>query len=124
MNRIAMCLLLSAFVGCSPETIPSGLKSGTGTEIDDGGVFENADREKAEEFFVALGNVKTVEDEQKLMTEFGKWLRRKGYKIKVEVNMEKHVLSCPCFPPETPWTGHSFLDVKNLELLPKLDDDL
>ena len=65
---------------------------------------------------VAFGKVQSVEEEEKLLTEFSEWLNKKKYKIRVEVKNGKHVLSCPYFPPVTPWTEHSFLDVKNLEL--------
>ena len=54
------------------------------------------------------------------MDSFAEWLKKKEYKIRVEVKKGEHVLSCPYFPPVTPWTEHSFLDVKNLELLPRL----
>jgi hypothetical protein len=88
-------------------------------DVEDGGQVENADRDKAQEYFSALAKVQSVEEEEKLLTEFAEWLNKKEYKIRVEVKNGKHVLSCPYFPPVTPWTEHSFLDVKNLELLPQ-----
>ena len=36
--------------------------------------------------------------------------------------MMSHFLSYPFFPPVTPWKEHSFFDVKNLHLLPCLDE--
>ena len=105
------------------EEIQEFLDRRTDTEIEDGGTVENADRDKAEAYFVALGKVQTAEEEEKLLTEFGEWLKKTGYKIRVEEKNGKHNLSCPYFPPVTPWTEHSFRDIKNLELLPRLEDD-
>ena len=122
MNRLAICLCLIVCVGCSREPIPKSGDRRSDAEVEDGGVVENADREKAQAFFVALGKVKSVEEEKKLLTEFGEWLEEKEYKIEVEVKDGKHTLLCPYFPPVTPWTSHSFLDIKNLELLPRLDN--
>ena len=122
MNRISICLLLIVFAGCSLEPTPKAMDPGSEAEVEDGGVVENADREKAQAFFIALGKVKSVEEEKKLLTEFGEWLEEKEYKIEVEVKDGKHNLLCPYFPPVTPWTSHSFLDIKNLELLPRLEN--
>jgi hypothetical protein len=88
----------------------------------DGGTIENPDRDRAQEYFGAFAKVQSIEEEEKLLTEFAEWLKKKEYKVGVEVKNGKHILSCPYFPPVTPWTEHSFLDVKNLELLPRLDN--
>lgn len=89
------------------------------TDVEDGGVVENVDRDKAEAYFVALGKVRSAEDEKKFLTDFGEWLSANDYKINVVEKNGKHELSCPCFPPVTPWTDHTFFDIKNLELLPR-----
>ena len=122
MSRIAIVVCLFFCVGCSADSDPNAVGRGTETDVEDGGIVENADRDKAEAYFVALGKVQSAGEEEKLLMEFGEWLRKSGYKIRVEVRKGKHVLSCPYFPPVTPWTDHSFLDAKNLELLPRLDD--
>lgn len=90
-------------------------------EDEDGGVVQNADRDKAEKFLAALPRVKSVEEEKKLLTDFAAWLRENEYKIKVLMIDGNYDLSCPYFPPETPWVRHSFLDNSNLELLPRMD---
>ena len=90
-------------------------------EDEDGGVVQNPDRDKAEKVLASLPNVKSVEEEKKLLTEFGAWLRENEYKIEVIIIDGKYDLSCPYFPPETPWVRHSFLDNSNLEVLPRMD---
>ena len=119
MNRLAICVCLVICVGCSDETIPTAGDRTSDAEVEEGGVVENADREKAQAFFIALGKVESAEDEKKLLTEFGAWLEEREYKIEVEEKDGKHILLCPHFPPVTPWTSHSFLDIKHLELLPR-----
>ena len=119
MSRLAIVLCLMSFVGCSraPNTDPA--VRGSDAEVEDGGAVENADRDKAEAYFVALGRVQTVEEEEQLLTEFGEWLKKNGYRISAVEKEGKHELSCPYFPPVTPWAEHSFLDVTNLDLLPQ-----
>jgi hypothetical protein len=112
---------MSFGVGCSRAPDTDAVVSESNPEVVDGGTVENADRDKAQEFFGGLAKVQSVEEEEKLLTEFAEWLKKKEYKIRVEVKNGKHVLSCPYFPPVTPWTDHTFLDVKNLDLLPRLD---
>lgn len=123
MKRIAMgcCLILCA--GCSGESGSDGANPGSGSGVvEDGGKVESADRDKAEAYFAALGRVRSAKEEEQVLSEFGEWLRASGYRIRSEVKKGKHVLSCPYFPPVTPWTEHSFLDPGNLELLPLLEE--
>lgn len=123
MRRIAIVFYLVLCAGCSDESDSNAVNRGTGSEVvEDGGIVENADREKTETYFLALGRVQSAEEEEKVLLEFGEWLRKCGYLITVEVKDGKHVLSCPYFPPVTPWTEHLFLDAKNLQLLPRLED--
>jgi hypothetical protein len=122
MSRILIVLCLIFGVGCSPASDTDTAVSQSSPQDVDGGTVENADRDKAQEFLGALGKVQSVEEEEKLLTEFAEWLKKKEYRIGVDAKNEKHVLSCPYFPPVTPWTEHSFLDVRNLELLPRLDN--
>ncbi len=123
MKRIAIILCVSLCGGCSTDADPNAMQRGSDTEIEEGGIVENADRDKAEAYFIALGKVQSAEDEEKLLTEFGEWLKKNGYKISVVENNGKHHLSCPYFPPVTPDANHSFLDIENLELLPRLEDN-
>lgn len=90
-------------------------------EIEDGGHTSSADRDQAEAYFARLAKVGSAEEEKKLLTEFGEWLSEHEYKIQVKVVDGKHDLSCPYFPPETPWIRHLFLDIQNLDLLPTLE---
>ena len=122
MKRILIVLCMIFAVGCSRAPETDAVVRESNPEVEDGGVVENANRDKAEAYFVALGKVQSVEEEEKLLTEFGEWLEENGYKISVVEKNGKHELSCPYFPPVTPWTEHSFLDIKNLELLPRLED--
>ena len=122
MCRTIIYVFLCASVGCLTKPVPNALDRGSDTVVEDGGIAENADRDKTEAFFVAFRKVRSVDEEEKLLTKFGEWLDGRDYKIRVEVKNGKHVLSCPYFPPLTPWTSHSFLDIRNLELLPRLDD--
>jgi len=122
MCRVVIVLCLISCVGCSRAPDTDAVVSELNPEVEDGGVVENADRDKAQEYFGRLAKVQSVEEEEKLLTEFAEWLKKKEYKIRVEVKNGKHVLLCPYFPPVTPWTEHSFLDVENLELLPRLDN--
>ena len=119
MHRTTLWLFLVLCVACSrePDSIAIDQRA-----VTDGGTVKNANREKAEQYFAAFAEVKSAEEEKKLLTEFGQWLGAKGYRIRVEVKDGKHDLSCPYFPPVTPWTRHSFFEVENLELLPQLDD--
>jgi hypothetical protein len=71
MNRIAVCLCPIVCIGCSREPVPKAVDRGSVVEVEEGGKVENADREKAEAFFIALGKVQSVEEEEKLLTEFG-----------------------------------------------------
>ena len=122
MCRVVIVLCLISCVGCSRAPDTDAVVSESNPEVEDGGVVENADRDKAEAYLVALGKVRSVEEEKKPLTEFGEWLSTNDYKINVVEKNGKHELSCPYFPPVTPWTEHSFLDVENLELLPRLDN--
>jgi hypothetical protein len=97
----------------------NGVETAPDADVEDGGTVANADRDKAQAYFVSLGKVQSVEEEEKLLTEFGEWLEKNGYRISVVEKNGKHQLSCPHFPPVTPWAEHSFFDVKNLELLPQ-----
>ena len=118
-SLVAALLCLISCVGCSRAADTGTVVGGSEDDFVEGGTVENVDRDKCEEYFLALDKVQSVEEEEKLLTEFAKWLNKNGYKIRVEVKNGQHVLSCPYFPPVTPWTEHSFLDVKNLELLPQ-----
>ena len=122
MRLILMVLCLIFGVGCSLASDIDAVASKPNPELEDGGVVENADRETAQEYLGRLAKVQSAEEEKKLLTEFAQWLEKNEYKVRVEVKNGKHVLSCPYFPPVTPWTEHSFLDLKNLELLPRLDN--
>ena len=122
MRRILIVLCMFFGVGCSRVPVTDAVVSESNPEVVDGGTVENLDRDKAQEYFGRLAKVQSVEEEEKLLTEFAEWLQKKEYKIRVEVKNGKHVLSCPYFPPVTPWTEHSFLDVENLELIPRLDN--
>ena len=114
---MVVCLIFCA--ACSRQPDRDAVDRVTDGDVEDGGRVENADRDKAEAFFVALGKVRSVAEEKKLLTEFGEWLSTNGYKISVEEKNGKHRLSCPYFPPVTPWTDHAFFDIKNLDLLPR-----
>lgn len=120
MSRLAigLCLICSC-VGCSREPIPNTVDRGPKTDIEDGGGVEDANRAKAEAYFASLGKVQSVEEERMLLTEFGEWLKEQGYRIRVVEKDGQHELSCPYFPPVTPWTNHSFFDTNNLTLLPQ-----
>lgn len=117
MIRFVICLSLVVCLGCSRETnaITEGKPN---VELENGGGVKNLDRDKTQAFFVALAKVQSAAEEEKLLTEFGAWLKGKQLKIEVEVKNGKHFLTCPFFPPVTPWVSHSFRDIKNLELLP------
>lgn len=139
---IVVCLLVS--VGCSPAppsdapeqgaprtgALPvaqpgsaprqGGARQDAGADIEDGEGGPEAERAKCREFFAALGQVQSAEEEARVLTEFAAWLRENDYKIRVELEDGQHALSCPYFPPVTPWTKHTFHDAENLELLPRL----
>ena len=117
MKKILLCAI--AFVGCSGSESTDVLVKGPIKESEDGGIVENADREQAQEYFNSLAKVQTTEEEKTLLSEFGRWLNSKGYKILVENKDDKHRLSCPHMPPVTPWIDYSFRDIKNLQLLPQ-----
>ena len=70
--------------------------------------MENEHRARAEAYLAALGEVGSAEEEKALLTEFGEWLRANRYRIRVEAKADSHVLSCPYFPPVTPWAEHAF----------------
>jgi hypothetical protein len=100
----------------SPPDPPSSVE--TGTEVEDGGVVASEDRDRVNAFFQALGEVRSAEEEKAVVNDLTRWLKAKGYKVEVEQQNGKHILSCPYFPPVTPWTSHSFFDEGNLDLLP------
>lgn len=118
MCRISIVLCLIICAGCSRESDRNAVDQETPADVEDGGQVENADRDKAEAYFVALRKVRSMEEEKKLLTEFGEWLSTNDYKITVVEKNGKYTLSCPYFPPVTPWTDHTFFDIKNLDLLP------
>ena len=115
---ILICLVLG--VGCSGRPTDTDTDQAP-AEVEEGGHVENAHRETAEEFFVALRKVRSAEEEKKILSEFGQWLSENRYSISVEENRGTHRLSCPHFPPVTPWTDYEFIDIENLELLPQTD---
>jgi hypothetical protein len=117
--HVAALLCVMSFAGCSRAPDTGTVVGGSEDDFIEGGTVENVDRDKCEEYFLALEKVQSAKEEEKLLTEFAMWLNENGYKIRVEMKNGQHVLSCPYFPPITPWTEHSFLDVKNLELLPQ-----
>ncbi len=121
---IVFCLIFGAGCSRAPSRAPDtdAVVDEANREDVDGRAILSADREKAQEYLTALAKVASVAEETKLVAEFGEWLKKKDYKIRAEVKDGQHVLSCPYFPPVTPWTEHSFLSVKNLELLPTLDN--
>ena len=124
MNYLfALIFCLCICIGCSNKPNPDAARQDTDSKVEEGGTLDNADRDKAEAYFVSLGKVQSDEEERKLLTEFAKWLEENEYKIRVERRNEKYVLSCPYFPPVTPWTSHAFFNEENLELLPLHDDD-
>ncbi len=118
MGRIAVAVCCVICLGCvraqESENVAGESEFGV-----DGGTVKNANRDKANEFFQLLGEVQTVDEEEGLATEFAAWLNENGYKVVVEEDNGKHILSCPYFPPVTPWTSHTFLAAENLELLPQ-----
>ena len=122
-SRIFVCALTVCIgfsvVGCSPASDSEVGNSGSDAEVVEGGTVANVDRDRAQEYLNAFAKVRSVQEERKLVTDFADWLNKNGYKIEIEETNGKHVLSCPYFPPITPWTSHSFLDVKNLDLLPR-----
>ena len=122
MSRIAIVVSLICCVGCARQPDGSTVDQAMHADVEDGGRVPNADRDQAEAYFVALGQVRSVAEEEKLLTEFGEWLRTNGYKVSVTEKNGKHELSCPFFPPVTPWTEHTFFEIKNLDLLPRSDD--
>ena len=116
---IAICLILC--FGCTRQD-HNAADDSANEQVEDGGRVENPDRDKAEEYFVALGEVRSAEEEEKLLTEFGDWSSKKDYQISVREKSGTYELSCPHFPPVTPWTEHEFYDIGNLNLLPQRDD--
>lgn len=119
MRRIVIVLCMIFGVGCSRAPETDAVVRESNPEVEDGGAVENADRDKAEAYLVALGKVRSAEEEKKHLTDFGEWLSSNNYTINVVEKNGKHELSCTWFPPVTPWTDHTFFDIKNLELLPR-----
>ncbi len=116
MSCIRLLLFCIVCAGCF-------LYAGCSSRDEVGKVENQKDLDKVSEYFVALGNVKTAYEEEKLLTEFGEWLKKKGYKIRVKEEKDgRHYLSCHYFPPVIARTIHSFIDVKNLKLLPIVDN--
>ena len=122
MIRIALLWSVIVFTGCSSEPDANVIGRGTAADLDDGGQIENADRDKTEAFFTAIKKVQSADEEKELFAEFGNWLKANGYKVRVELKNGMHQLSCPYFPPVTPWTSHKMLDITNLELLPQVEN--
>lgn len=122
-NRILVALCIVVLLGCSRAPVSEPVAQSRVGDFEEGGTG-NADRDKAEEYFAALKKVQSAEEEAKLLREFGVWLEEKGVKIQVEVKEGKHFLSCPFFPPVTPWAQHAFFDIENLGLLPRLESDM
>lgn len=119
MVRIATLLLICTCLGCSSKPVANTENQKKDSQTEDGGVVENKDRDQAQKFFTALPKVESAEQEKKLLAEFGQWLRENEYQVEVKIVDGKHDLSCPYFPPVTPWVRHKFLDIDNLKLLPQ-----
>ena len=114
---------LIILAGCSPPPDTEVITRSSTSEILEGGHVESADFKKVEMYFERLDNVESAKEEAELLTEFAGWLVTNGYKIRIEEKDGKHALSCPYFPPVTPWTDHAFFDVDNANLLPRLEDE-
>lgn len=123
---IGVSVIASSLVflpGCSKKPERENTNPGTDAEVDDGGGVEDADRNKVEDYFLALSKISSAEAEKELLVEFGQWLTDNKYEISVREKNGKHELSCPFFPPVTPWVGHTFLDIENLNLLPVMKEN-
>ena len=118
MIRLLVCACFTV-VGCSGDSRPNAADQRVAAEIADGGK-DSTDRNIAQEYLLSLKDVVSAEEEKILLSEFGQWLRERDYAIQVVAKDGKHDLSCPYFPPDTPWVSHVFLDIKNLELLPRV----
>ena len=105
---LALCMVVAAGCSRAPDTV--AVTGKPNPEVEDGGVVKNADRDTAQDYLGRLAKVQSGEEEKKLLTEFAQWLKTKEYKVRVEVKNGKHVLSCPYFPPVTPWTDHTFVE--------------
>lgn len=90
---------------------------------EDGGTVTNPDRDTAEKLLTELPKVKSAKEEEKLLSEFSTWLRENDYKVIISEIDGVYEISCPYFPPETPWVRYAFLDKNNLALLPQTDGD-
>lgn len=89
------------------------------SEIEDGGLVPQPDRDRAQQYFSQFAQIDSLEDERRLLTEFGGWLGANGYRVEIEKAGDGFRLSCPYFPPVTPWTDYTFRDPANLDLLPQ-----
>lgn len=124
MKRLATSasVVIACFVscaGCKNEQHSDAPDITSGTGVEDGGTAASSDRATCSNYFDRFAELQSSEEEAELLTEFGNWLSKHEYLIHVEMKEGKHVLSCPYFPPVTPWTEHTFLDVANLERLPR-----
>ncbi|MCR9200181.1 MAG: hypothetical protein NXI04_16220 [Planctomycetaceae bacterium] len=92
------------------------------TDTEDGETPQNPDRDRAQEFLSQLSQIKSAEEEMKLLTEFADWLRDNKYTVRLEIVDDATRLTCPDFPPVTPWVSHTFLDSQNMALLPVMTE--
>ena len=106
----------------TPGLLSNHRQNSHAEKIEDGGVVENPDREQVQKYFTKIRKINSADQEKKLFTEFAQWLNDNSYKIRIDLKNETHTLSCPYFPPETPWCRHTFFNTRNLDLLPQLKD--
>jgi hypothetical protein len=98
---------------------PPGPSPEATREVEDGGDVKSEGRDRVNAFFLALGEARSADEEKAVVMDLARWLEARGYTLEVEERQGKHVLACPYFPPITPWISHRFLDLRNLELLPR-----
>lgn len=113
-----LCLALAlTLVGCSPET--ERPPTNVSTETEDGGEVVNPHRDQATAYFQSLTKSESAEEEKRIVTELAAWLNANEYKVEIIEEDGVHTLSCPYFPPVTPWVQHTFIDADHVDLLPE-----
>ena len=93
-SRIFVCVLSVSIglliVGCSPASDGEVVNNESDGGVVDGGTVINVDRDGVQEYFDAFAKVRSVQEEEKLVTDFAEWLGKNGYKIVIEEKNGKH----------------------------------
>ena len=130
MNRIFLLCFLVLFTACQGSGEESSPRARKAVEDGDSGPSTNARRAEMNRLLQAVVQSKTIAEEDRAIERLLKAVKDGRYKLGLRRNEEdigrkelKRIavkesvltleISCPYFPPVTPWISHRFHNYKN-----------